>query len=132
MEGKLPIADVEAIKALHDEWIKRELNRETHSVIELCTEDVLLIPPTGSPVVGRKALAEWLRPEGSDVISVDSEIRLLRGNETMAYKIAAFSSTSRVASTGEVVTISGSHLWILERGTKGEWLVALLTWMLND
>ncbi|HLA10516.1 MAG TPA: DUF4440 domain-containing protein [Pyrinomonadaceae bacterium] len=103
-----------------------------HSVIELCTEDVLLIPPTGSPIVGRKALTEWLQHESSDVISVDSEIRLLRGNETMAYKIAAFSSTSRVASTGEVLTSSGSHLWILERSTEGKWRVALLTWMLTD
>ncbi|MGE5863541.1 MAG: hypothetical protein ACM32J_00440, partial [Rhizobacter sp.] len=80
---------------------------------------------TRAPVRG------WLDQPGPEVVSVACEIRRLRGDGSVAYKLAAFETTMRDTETGGRQVVTGSHLWVLERSAQGEWLVALVTWSID-
>lgn len=121
-------SDIDEIRALHCEWMRRELAGETVSLIELCTDDVVLMPPGGRTIAGREDVGRWLGQPGPEVLAVAADIRLLRGNGATAYKLADFTSSFRDVASGETVVVSGSHLWIMEKSAMSPWRVALLTW----
>jgi ketosteroid isomerase-like protein len=120
--------DIKAIAALQDEWIERELTGEQERLVELCTDGVVLVPPGQPPVVGRAAVSEWLGRPAAELLSLTVDIRLLRGGDATAYKLAEFQSSFLDTATGERRIVSGSHVWALERDASGAWRVALVTW----
>lgn len=123
--------DIAAITSLHDEWMRREQTGAPGAVVDLCTDDVVLMPPGQVPVIGRAPVADWLDQPGPDVLSIACEILRLRGDARVAYKLASFRTTMRDRPDGRTQVVTGSHLWVLERSRQGRWLVALVTWSLD-
>jgi ketosteroid isomerase-like protein len=122
---------IAAITSLHHEWIRREQTGAAGAVVDLCTDDVVLMPPGQAPVIGRAPVAEWLDQPGPEVMSIGCEIRRLRGDASVAYKLASFRTTMRDRHTGRTQLVSGSHLWVLERSAEGQWLVGFVTWSVD-
>ena len=123
--------DITAITALHLEWIRREQTGGAGTVVDLCTDDVVFLAPGQAPIVGRAGVTAWLGQADQNAFSVASEIRSLRGDRSVAYKLAAFRSTMRDTEAGHTHVVSGSHLWVLERDAQGVWRVAFATWSLH-
>lgn len=124
--------DITAITSVHNDWIRRELAGNSRTLVDLCTDDAVLMPPGQVPVTGRAAVGAWLGQPGPEILSVEANIRLLRGSGAVAYKVARFRSSYRDTATGHTQTVTGSHLWVLERNGAGLWRVALVTWNLHD
>jgi ketosteroid isomerase-like protein len=123
--------DITAITSVHNDWIRRELAGNARALVDLCTDDAVLMPPGQVPVTGRAAVGAWLGQPGPEILSLEANIRLLRGSGAVAYKVASFRSSYRDTATGHTQTVTGSHLWILERTGAGLWRVALVTWDLH-
>ena len=50
--GALTEDDVRAIEALHGRWLENERAGNAKAVLDLCDDDVLLLPPGGRPFAG--------------------------------------------------------------------------------
>ena len=124
--------DITAITSVHNDWIRRELAGNSRTLVDLCTDDAVLMPPGQVPVTGRAAVGAWLGQLGPEILSVEANIRILRGSGAVAYKVASFRSSYRDTATGHTQTVTGTHLWVLERDNAGLWRVALVTWNLHD
>ena len=98
--------EVEAIRLLEHRWLSEELAGNLNGILELCSDDVVWLPP------GLPALA------GKDA--------------SIAYKLAEFRTRYVPAGSSSSAVIKGTHLWILRRKHALVWEVALVTWTIVE
>jgi ketosteroid isomerase-like protein len=98
------------------------------AILQLCTDDVMWIPPNFPAIVGKEAITQWL--SGAEVEIRDLHIANLNidGAGSVAYLTCNY-STAYITGRSEVMAkADGTHLWILRKLADGEWKVAIITW----
>lgn len=126
--SELSDRDVEAIEDIHDRWIREELAGKNSQIIELCTNDVKWIPPDAPPLVGKKAIAQYLIEHNVNLKDVQIRDLVIRGSDSHAYLTSSYYSRFVADETCEMQEATGTHLWVLRKTGGGVWQVAVVAW----
>jgi uncharacterized protein (TIGR02246 family) len=126
--SELSDQDVEAIEAIHDQWIREELAGNSSQIVELCTNDVMWIPPDAPPLVGKEAIAQHLNDNSVNLKDVQIRDVVIRGSDSVAYLTSNYCSRFVAEGTFEMQEASGTHLWVLRNTGAGVWRVAVVAW----
>ncbi len=90
-------ADRGAIEDLQRRWLAHESDGGVDGLLELCTEDVIWMPPTGRALRGRAEILDWLggQPRTTDEITLN-DLRI-DGDGHLAYRVVDFRTISKQA-----------------------------------
>jgi uncharacterized protein (TIGR02246 family) len=120
--------DLQAIKDVHNRWIEAELAGDSLALLQLCTDDVVWIPPDSPVLEGRESITRWLKGAKAEIKNIQITDLRIGGSGTMAYKRGNYTTIYKGSGSKEVMEARGTHLWILQKMGNGEWLVAIVTW----
>ena len=120
----------EAVDKAHDQWLEAMKANDPAALGRLVTDDVVLMPPHGEPIVGRHAVVEWFanvvrQARTKDVnvtqreVMVAGDLAIERGSFT--WKVAPAGRTSDVEDRGNFVAI-----W--KRQSDGSWKTLRNIW----
>ena len=125
-------SDHRAIEGLQRRWLAQESACEADALLELCTEDIIWMPPTGRTLRGRAEVLDWLggQPQTTDEVTLTN--LKIDGDGRLAYKVADFRTSSTQAGSDETLVSSGSHMWVLRRGIDDSWKVAVVAWSICE
>lgn len=128
IQGSLSESDVEAIRLLERQWLSEELAGNLNGVLELCSDDIVWLPPGLSALAGKTAIRTWLKHPNARIEEISLSNVSLHGNESMAYKLAEYCTRYVPAGSNSSVASKGRHLWILRRNRQSVWQVVLVAW----
>lgn len=126
--SELTSQDLEAIEEVHNRWIKEELSGESSNIIELCTDDVTWMPPNEPPLLGKKAIAQYLSDSTVDLKDVQAGDVVIRGSGSVAYLTSNYRCRFMDEGGSEIQETTGTHLWILRKIGNGDWRIVIVTW----
>lgn len=126
--SELPERDLAAIRELHDRWIRAELTRDIPKLIELCTDDVRVLPPNAQVLIGKDVAAKFLAADETTVKDIRIEDLVIRGSGSVAYITARYFTKFALSSSEQTHEATGLHLWILRRTEEGTWQIEILAW----
>lgn len=124
----LPDREINAIKAVHSDWLEHELAGNAEGVLELCTEDAIWLPADGSILKGKAEIRRWLGEPGPPIKELRVDEPQIAGSGSFAYKFSTYSTSYLSSGSSELTRVAGTHLWILHKGQAGAWRVVLATW----
>jgi uncharacterized protein (TIGR02246 family) len=124
MSSTLSEADLELFRALRGPWNRAWLERDWDAMLDLCTDDMVFMPPGEQPVSG-----EGLRPwcdAFPTMKSIDWEIE----HAEMAGDLAVLRGpvTLVLEKDGETINFNGKYCDVLRRGEDGTWRFACIIW----
>ena len=124
--------DRRAIEDLQRRWLAQESGGGAAGLLELCTKDVIWMPPTGRTLHGRTEILEWLggQPQTTDEVTLTN--LKIDGDGQLAYKVADFRTSSTQAGSDDAVVSAGSHMWVLRRDSDDAWKIAVVTWSICE
>ena len=115
-------ADVEAIKAVMNEYVAGYESRNPDQFLTVFTEDAVRMQPNGSAVVGSASIRdyyeEWFQRESLDVTLAPSEIQVA-GDWAFAW--GGYRATVTSIADGTSRTDTGKWLNVFKRGDDGAW-----------
>ena len=126
--SELSAVDLQAIEQLHTRWIDYERAGDNLSLLRLCTDDVMWLPPNSPALIGQQAIIQWLRSSEAKIVNLEITDLRIRGSGSLAYKTSNYSTAYVGTDSPETKSVKGSHVWILHKLTEGGWKVALVTW----
>ncbi len=126
--SELSVQDIAAIDEVHNRWIREELAGNNAAVIELCTDDVRWIPPNAPPLVGKKAIAQYLSESSVGLKDVQVRDVVINGSGFVGYLTSSYYSRFGGEGGSEMDEATGTHLWILRKTERGTWRVAIVAW----
>jgi ketosteroid isomerase-like protein len=132
MMADLSADDFSAIEDIHEHWLELERRGDNLAVLQLCTDDVMWMPPTSSPLVGQLAITEWLRSAEHKIINLETTNIRIRGSGSVAYKTSGYSTSYQPTNSSDIKTAKGAHLWILHKLENAGWKVAVVTWSMFE
>ncbi len=123
-------SDLKAISQTHQRWIGEEIANNSAATLQLCTNDVVWMPPDSPALIGKEVIDRWLAGAQVEVQSIQISNLKIDGDGSVAYLTANYSTT--YISGPEAVTshARGEHLWILRKMSSGDWKVAIVMWSL--
>lgn len=135
-DASLSRGDIIAIQNLNEVYTSAWMANDREAVMDLFTEDAVLIPHHGNPAVeGREAIRGFFWPmegplavvTGFDMVAEDIE-----GNNRIAYVRGRFSLGFYMDSEEERTTYSneGNFVMIVEKDRGGSWRISNYVW--ND
>jgi ketosteroid isomerase-like protein len=109
-------------------FTKAAIDRDWNALLDLCTDDVMFMPP-GGPAVQGDAVRPWLDAfpvmktfEWSiDHVDTDGDLAVIRGPVAETLVI-----------DGEDVHIDAKYVDVLRRGGDGRWRFAAIIWNSNS
>src|SRR5947208_15716358 len=123
----LSSADVSAIRALREPWIKACLKRDWNSLLRMCTDDVIFMPPNEAAVQGANA-RPWL--DNFPIIkTMDWDIEHVEGNGDLAWLRGWVKMTLDVS--GQQIRFNGKYADVC-RKQSGSWRFAAVMWNSNE
>lgn len=132
LDQVLADVDVRAIQRLQKRWLDEELAGHSASILDLCTEDVVWMPPAGLALRGKAVVQAWLNASSVQIEDICLSNVRIDGQGLVAYKVADYQTRWIPAGSSHPVTSDGSHLWVLRRRTDSTWSVALVAWSSCD
>lgn len=130
--------DLQAIEQMHEADRRAAMASDIDALIDLWTDDGILLPPGSEPIVGKEAIARFLRegwdsneppPEAVEYTHDFSDI-VIAGD--WAFESGTFKSVWRVPGSETLSTQSGNLLRVLRRQPDGTWRAARAMWNLRD
>jgi ketosteroid isomerase-like protein len=106
--------------------------KDIHTLHRLWTEDCVLLPPGRPPVIGQKALWEYIQEQGEEMAGVeileyDQDFQEVTILGDWAFEWALFTGAARPA--GEEIQTSRAKLFrVLRRQPDGTWKCARSIW----
>ncbi len=112
----------QAIEAAVTRYVAASNRGDADALMDLYTEDAVLLPPDHEPIEGRKAIGEFWRG-GTDQ---GLEVNTLRVNTDgkLGYLIGRY----RLPATQDEPADSGKYVMCLERQTDGSWKLTADIW----
>jgi uncharacterized protein (TIGR02246 family) len=126
-ESVLSEADQLSIRRLHDAWLEAELRGDAEAVLDLCTQDVEWVPPSGPPTFGREAGRDLLLASVVRLLSIQIMDFVLDGADGRAIKVCRYETAFELMKTRVRGVTRGTHTWKLEQQVHG-WRVASVSW----
>jgi uncharacterized protein (TIGR02246 family) len=125
----------QAIAALHETDMVASMARDIDTLVSLCSDDCVLLPPGQEPIRGREAVRESLERDAeqgqtyriTEYVHEFEEVRILDG---WAFEWGRFRAAAEPVRGGSPIRSSGKILRVLKRQTDGAWKVARSIW--ND
>ncbi len=141
-------ADVEALHSVREAHDGAVNAGDLEAYLANCAEDVVLMPPSEPPVVGKEALRAWAQglfgqfsfeqTTSSDEVVVTGDWGFDRGTYTItptpkAVGEAAEGTSIEQPEIGRELDYAqtGKYLWILRRQPDGSWKIARGMWSSN-
>ena len=124
--------DIRAIQRLQRRWLDEELAGHSSAILDLCTEDVVWMPPAGLALRGKAVVQAWLNAPSARIEDICLSNVRIDGQGLVAYKVADYRTRWIPAGSNQTVTTDGSHLWVLLGQTDSTWSVALVAWSSCD
>jgi uncharacterized protein (TIGR02246 family) len=131
------VADLRAIERLHEADKRAAMANDLDALIDLSAEDAILLPPGTAPVVGKEAIAAFLRqgwrreqtPEAIEYIHNFEDVTIAG---EWAFECGTFKSVWREPGSDDVSTQSGNLLRVLRRRPDGSWKIARAMWNVRE
>jgi uncharacterized protein (TIGR02246 family) len=125
--------DVQALNSLQKQVDAAIVAGDTARYMQFLTDDAVLMPPNGGPVIGREAIRSWNQAMSKqfsikDYRSVDDEV-VIAGD--WAFRRATFDWTLIPAVAAEPIRDSGKFIILYHRQEDGSWRVARDIWNTN-
>jgi uncharacterized protein (TIGR02246 family) len=125
--------DRRAIEALHQIDMAASKARDLATLLSLCSDECVMLPPGEDPIVGREAIRKSLERDLeqeqayqiSEYVHDFAEVKVLGD---WAFEWGRFSAAAEPVGGGPAIKSSGKILRILERQTDGTWRVARSIW----
>lgn len=118
--------DVSAIKATIKPWTEACLTRDWDALLDLCTDDVMFLPPD-EPVVAGKQVRSWLESY-PEIRRFETEFDHVEGQDQLAVARGHLTMTVLPAGTNEPLTIHGKFVDTFRRDARGSWKYASVIW----
>ena len=124
MSAALDEAGLGVFQSLAGPWNRACIDRDWDALLELCTDDVVFMPPGESSVSG-KGLRAWL-DASPPIKSMNWEIE----NADMAGELAVLRGplTQALEMDGAIVDVRIKYCDVLRRGKDGKWRFACVIW----
>ncbi|MGD2146356.1 MAG: SgcJ/EcaC family oxidoreductase [Anaerolineae bacterium] len=121
------------IEELHKRDMAASKARDTATLLSLCTDDCVMLPPGEDPIVGRDAIRASLEQDTvqeqdyriTEYVHKFEEVKVLGG---WAYEWGIFSAAAEPVRGGREIRSSGKILRILRRQPDGTWKVSRSIW----
>jgi len=121
--------DIAAIKAIGPAIDKATLVLNIDALLELWTEDTLLMNPNEQIIQGRAGVAEYYKAfETATMKEHKHELLEVDGYGDIAYARGAYKVVYVLEGIDEPVEDKGKTLLILRKQSNGSWLIALFSW----
>jgi ketosteroid isomerase-like protein len=123
----------QAIMAVQQHWLAHELAGDMASLLGLCVDDVVWLPPNEAALRGKSAVAGWLAalPENR-IRRIEITNLHIDGSSGLVYKVADFTTWLATAGEARNDPIIGSHLWVLREVLPEQWRVAVVAWSIVE
>ena len=115
-------ADLQAIRALVDEFDEAINAGDFEAMAQLYDEDAIRMPAEAPPQMGRDAIREWFRTErGQYDIEIDNVVRDAQVFGDWGYSWGDASGTMTPRDGGEPRTIDSKWMAVTRRQADGSW-----------
>lgn len=128
MNKQLSAEDIAAIKALGPALDNAALDGDWKTLVELFTEDAVLMGPNNPLIKGRSALMELIESLGISFTEHKVEFVEVDGYGDIAYGRAIWAETVRIKGVAEPIREEGKILAIFRKQPDGSWLMAVEMW----
>jgi ketosteroid isomerase-like protein len=120
-------ADVSAIRAIREPWTKACLKRDWDTLLGMCTDDIVFLPPN-EPAVQGNGVRPWL-DNFPMIKAMEWDIDHMDGNGDLAWLRGWVRMT--LEASGQQVKFNGKYTDVC-RKQSGSWRFALVIWNSND
>lgn len=120
-------ADTDAIRSTIGRWTRSAVGRNWDAFLELCTDDVVFMPPDG-PLVDSTGARAWL--ESYPIIKTfDFDFDAIEGQGDLAYGRGWYRMTVEIE--GNLAQVEGKFVDVFRRAPQGVWKYAVVIWNSN-
>ena len=129
--GVAPLTDedVAAIKAIGPALDEANLAGDFDAVVEMMTEDVLLMNQNEPIIQGRAGVSKWFKAfESATVTEHKHELLEVDGYGDIAYARGAYKNAIVFEGIAEPIKGEGKTLLILRKQPNGTWLISRFCW----
>jgi uncharacterized protein (TIGR02246 family) len=125
--------DRRAIEELHHEDMAASKARDLATLLSLCSDDCVMLPPGEDPIVGKEAIRQSLerdlaQEQDYEIIEYVHSFQEVNVLGEWAFEWGAFSAAADPTGGGPPIRSSGKILRILARQADGTWKVARSIW----
>jgi ketosteroid isomerase-like protein len=117
-----------AIHEMIEPWNRAVINRNWDAMSDMCTADMVFMPPGGHSVAG-PAIRPWL-DEFPTVKSMSWDVDDVQEEGALAVARGSVRQTFEV--DGEEVLFVGKYCDVLRRGDDGRWRFSEIIWNANE
>ena len=122
--GVLSAPDHAVIRIASDRFSRLLLAQDFDSLVDLYTEDAVLMPPHQPTVHGRSTIRTWFRSTFPRVSRLSLTIDEIDGRADIAYVRGSYSMTLHPDGAPGPVDDVGKYIEIRKRQPDGSWLLA--------
>ena len=116
--------DVAAIRGTIEPWTTACLQRDWDRLLDLCTDDIMFLPPNEPPVEPARARA-WL-DNFPTIKALSIEMEHVEGAGPVAYARGSVKMTLDIS--GQEVAFDGKYLDVFRKQPDGRWRFAQVIW----
>ena len=121
--------DIAAIKAIGPAIDKATLEWDIETLLDLWTEDTLLMNQNAPIVKGRQGIAAYYKAaESATYTGHKHELLEVDGYGDIAYARGAFKTAMVIKGIPEPIKSEGKTLLIFRKQTDGSWLISIFCW----
>jgi ketosteroid isomerase-like protein len=128
--------EIKKIQELHQKDQKAAKEKNLEVLVSLCTNDCVMLPPDEDPIIGIRAIKEWIRKnlalqEGYEITEYSQNFEEIKVIGNWAFEWGTFSGSARLLTGGPEIQSSGKIFRMLQRQPDKSWKVARSIWA-ND
>jgi len=123
--SSLTAQDEQALRDITATHVRTGLAGDWAGWTATCTDDVVLVPPGDSHVIGREAAKEWLE-SFPRFLEFSAEPTVIRGSGDMAFTTGV--AKAKLEVDGEPQDAAFKFLAVFQRQSNGEWKMAADGW----
>ena len=124
--------DLAAIEELERRWLACELADRASDVLDLCSADIVWLPPGQAPIRGKAAIGAWFGSDRDRILDIRVSDARVDGEGPVAYRVANFRTRYVPYGSTDPVTVTGWHFWVMRRDAESGWRVAVVAWSLME
>lgn len=125
--------DPEAVKALHDDYVRAWVHNDSSGVLKVFADDAVLLPQGHAPVQGKTEIRKYWWADNAQVtkitgltesisnIVVDHDLAYLTGLSDVSWEVY---EESKIVKARQ----SGVYTKIAKKNSEGQWRIILQMW----